>query len=327
MGRSRRILALAVVGMLLGSAPPARAANCAGTSVGRTPLNDLGAGTYQGVQGGLYPGGANVRPAHHEALGQALARTVVPRNPAGLPDPATGKIVFLSIGMSNTNQESSACATLAAPDPLRHPNVRFVNGAQGGQDARRIADPNAAYWAYVDGRLTASQATPAQVQTVWLKEAVAGPSGGFPAAAREFEGFLRTIAQILQTRFPNLRLAYLSSRIYAGYASTGLNPEPYAYENGFSVKWLIQSQIDGTYPLVEPMRGVVAPWLSWGPYLWADGLNARSDGLVWLCSDLAADGTHPSGAGAQKVGSVLREFVRNDTTASIWYRYAGSPPA
>ena len=39
--------------------------------------------------------------------------------------------------------------------------------------------------------------------------------------------------------------ATLSSRIYAGYAVTPLNPEPYAYESAFSVRGLIQQQMAG----------------------------------------------------------------------------------
>jgi len=36
------------------------------TSVGLIPLTDLGAGTYQGFQGGLYPGGTNEPPAAYQ---------------------------------------------------------------------------------------------------------------------------------------------------------------------------------------------------------------------------------------------------------------------
>ena len=52
--------------------------------------------------------------------------------------------------------------------------------------------------------------------------------------------------QIAKTRFPNLKIAYLSSRIYAGYADTNLSPEPEAYQGGFAVKWLIADQINGS---------------------------------------------------------------------------------
>jgi hypothetical protein len=74
-----------------------------------------------------------------------------------------------------------------------------------------------------------------------------------------------------------------------------LNPEPYAYDSGLAVKWLIEAQIrqmqtpDGH---IDDRAGnlnyhTVAPWLAWGPYLWADGLNPRSDGLVWKPNDEA----------------------------------------
>ena len=45
---------------------------------------------------------------------------------------------------------------------------------------------------------------------------------------------MATILNMAKERYPNLRVAYLSSRIYAGYATTPLNPEPYAYESAFS---------------------------------------------------------------------------------------------
>ena len=37
-------------------------------------------------------------------------------------------------------------------------------------------------------------------------------------------------------RFPNLRIAYLARRIYAGYPVTPLNPEPYVGDSGFGTR-------------------------------------------------------------------------------------------
>jgi hypothetical protein len=123
-------------------------------------------------------------------------------------------------------------------------------------------------------------------------------------------------------RFPNLRIAYLGSRIYAGYADTPLNPEPYAYEGAFVVRWLIQDQIKGDRALnYDPARGPVnSPLLLWGPYLWGDGMTPRkADGLVWTRDDLASDGTHPSESGRQKVADLLLKFFKTDANAKMWF--------
>ena len=96
-----------------------------------------------------------------------------------------------------------------------------------------------------------------------------------------------------------------------------MNPEPYAYESGFSVRWTIEDQLSGAleYDGASPS----SPWISWGPYLWADGTTPRSDGLTWSCSDFGSDGTHPSDAGRRKVAELLLSFFRSDATAREWY--------
>ncbi|MBE2197637.1 MAG: hypothetical protein IAE79_03435 [Anaerolinea sp.] len=48
------------------------------SSVGLTPLTELGRGTYHGAQGGLYPGGSNKRPSAHEAAGIEIAEGIRP---------------------------------------------------------------------------------------------------------------------------------------------------------------------------------------------------------------------------------------------------------
>src|ERR1043166_6910032 len=84
----------------------ATAQNCSRTSVGYPPINDLGTGTWRGAIGGLYPGGANSRPAAHDAAGLNIAQHIQPLNGNGAVDTANGKIVWLSVGMSNTTFEA-----------------------------------------------------------------------------------------------------------------------------------------------------------------------------------------------------------------------------
>ncbi len=300
-----------------------------GRPIGLTPLTDL-AGRYKGEDGGLYGGGLNAPPARH--LGSALraASMIQPLDSNGHPS-TTGRIVLVSIGMSNTTQEFRRFMALTSRDEARSPAVVVVDGAQGGMDAAAWLDPdrknrrtNQTTWEFLEAQLERAGVTPRQVQVAWIKQATAGPhrEGEFPGHAQKLARRLGEIVGRAKQRCANLRLAYLSSRIYAGYATSRLNPEPYAYESAFSVRWLIQRQIRGDKALnFDPDRGVVrAPVILWGPYLWADGEKGRAvDDLTWSRDDLAGDGTHPSDSGRQKVAGLLLTFFKNDPTAKPWF--------
>ncbi len=332
---------LLAVALALAMSPAGRA-SAGGSSTGLTPLNDLGAGTYLGFQGGLYENGTNAVPAGHAAAGLAQAAAVQPLDTNGAAS-ATGKVVLLSVGMSNTTQEfcsgNSAlpCSSWtfmgqAAVDPrVNHETLAVVNGAAGGQSAAtwdELSDPN--YDRVRDTRLAPQGLSEQQVQAAWVKVANPGPNSSLPsptADAYTLEMQMGNIVRVMKMRYPNLRLVFLSSRIYAGYATTTLNPEPYAYQSGFSVKWLVQAQVDqmrNNGVPVDPRAGDLnygggAPWVAWGPYLWADGLVPRSDGLVWLQADLQPDGTHPSPSGQEKVGTMLLDFFTSSPFVRSWF--------
>jgi hypothetical protein len=291
---------------------------------GLVPLTEMtGDQRYKGRDGGLYGGGRNDPPPAHRAAALAAAASVVPLDASGHPA-ADGKIVLLSVGMSNTTQEFSRFIELAERDPARSPRVVLVDGAQGGQTAAAWARASdSPIWRTVDARLRAAHVTPAQVEVVWLKQANARPTEPFPAHAEKLAADLATIATLLHEKFPHLRIAYLSSRIYGGYATSPLNPEPYAYEGAFAVRDVIRRQIDGDTALnFDPAKAAVrAPLLLWGPYLWADGLTPRkADGLVWKREDVREDGTHPSATtGRTKVAEQLLTFLKTDPTAKTWF--------
>jgi hypothetical protein len=321
----RSFLVAALFLFVVAAASPPRtpalpAINCDRDSTGLIPLNDLGPSLYLGAQGGLYPSGSNQRPAGHTASGLSIANSIEPLDTLGFPDP-NGRVVLISIGMSNTTQEFQTFIPKANADPARNPRLLIVDCAVGGQPANVIRNPNAAYWDSVSARLRRAGSSPAQVQVAWLKQANARPTGGFPASAETLRGNLAAIARILKRNLPNLSLTYVTSRIYAGYATTNLNPEPYAYESGFAVKWLIESQIAGVDSLnFDPALGPVqASWLSWGPYLWADGMEPRSDVLVWPCSYFASDGTHPAAGARNLVADNLLAFFKRDETTAPWF--------
>ena len=272
------------------------------------PLTDLGKGMYKGEQGGLYPGGANTPPKAHLAEGIKRAREIAKRE-------ASGKVALISIGMSNTTMEFSTFVKTAAGDASIQPNLAIVDCAQSGRGADTTAKPDAPFWQVCQERLQAAGIAPAQVAVAWIKQAYGRPTEPFPAEPKKMQGYLLATVHNLHDKFRNLRIVYFSSRIYAGYANTDLNPEPHAYEGAFAVKWLIAAQIAGD-PELKYDR---APWLAWGPYLWADGVKPRSDGLTWVRSELGNDGTHPSPAGREKVTKMLLEFFKRDATARPWF--------
>lgn len=277
-----------------------------------TPLTDLGSAQYLGFAGGLYPHGKNSPPSRYEDAGVTLGATVQPVDREGNPS-TFGNIAMISIGMSNASREFSEFIRLADADPRKNPSLVMVDAARNGAAATEIAVPFGDYWRHVDCQLQRCEVTPAQVQVVWLKTVIPREPRGFPENARRLQRALRSIVEILRTKFSQLKLVYVSNRIYSGYSETDLHPEPLAYESAFAVKWLIEEHIN------NPSPDSSMPWISWGPYLWADGMTPRGDGLIWERGDFEPDGVHPSAQGALKVATKLFEFFESDPSAQSWF--------
>jgi hypothetical protein len=300
------------------------------------PLNDLGTGKYKGFVGGLYENGSNEIPKDHAADGVALASQV---------KPVRGKFVLLSDGMSNATIEWRAFEEIEARDGrINHSSMVVLDGAKGAMTACfwRFATENPVekgcrapraipnqYDRIRDEVLKPAGLAEDQVEAIWLKNADPRPTVALPAADAEayvYEREIGEMARAARMRYPNLKLIFISSRVYAGYAAVPLNPEPYAYEYGFSVKWAIQAQVEQMRSgKVDPIAGDldykkgVAPFILWGPYLWADGEAARSDGLTWKASEFQGDGTHPNKEGVEKVGRMLVDFFMGSPEAG-WFR-------
>lgn len=335
------------------------------------PLTDLGPKAYKGFEGGLYPNGSNRVPAEHAAAGMRLAREVRPLDAEGRPHP-NGKIVLTSIGMSNSADEFGLFMRVARTSPnVNNTNVVILNGAFGGfttcyWESANGAPPCSMHSENQFDRVHNSVLWPAgvseqQVQVVWILEANGGPgiqgcgknrfqpckplcdpqtkgceNDPLYTEALRYEAQLGRILRAAKIRWPNLRLAFLSSRIYAGYAKVPISPEPFAYEYGFSVKWLIEAQIKQMQTgSVDPVAGDLnyakgeAPWIAWGPYVWADGDSPRLDGLVWCngqenapCQgrvEFQPDGTHPNALGQRKVADILKDFFLQSPFSSPWF--------
>lgn len=281
-----------------------------------TPLTDLGtAERYENQDGGLYGNGRNTPPdGHRRAAEQQLAQ-IRPLDAGGQPA-ATGIIGFVSLSMSNATQEFARFKQVADASPLKSPHVRIVDCAQGGQAMAEWAAADARPWQVTRERLAAAQVSPAQVQVAWVKLANKSPAGSLEEHGRKLERDTLALLHHARALFPNLRVAYLGSRTYGGYAVSALNPEPYAYESAFPARWLILRQTQGDAELALTRT----PLLLWGPYLWADGVRGRkTDSLVWTREDFVADGVHPSDSGRQKVADLLLTFLTTDSLAKSWF--------
>jgi PKD repeat protein len=278
---------------------------------------------YNGYEGGLYPNGTDTPPAATEAYAESLALQIQPLDTSGHVDLTRGRIVMLAIGFSNAEMEFGKFKDLVLNDPTRNPKLVVVNGAQGGRDVDFWTNPSSITWRNVNHDLSANGLTPAQVQVAWVKMAEKYPykDGVFPANAEHLQSEIEDVARNLTRLYPNIKIAYLSTRTHAYTTSLlSANPEPYAYETGFAVKWAIQDQINGTGNLnYNPAHGpVVAPLLLWGPYIWATN-TPRSDGFTWLESDVRPDKVHPSARGETKVADQLLAFFKTDPTTAPWF--------
>jgi len=277
----------------------------------------------------LYPNGSNAMPAGHRSAGETIAASLQPLNARGNVDLANGKIVVVAEGFSNTNDEMIRfLQAFYSSNPAVNPKLQIKN----------FAEPGCNLICWLDKGVGTVDP---QVQIVIMKHSNNVPqnANGAPkvpnqpfmtAASKRFPNHARVTKEQLKTRilevkkkYPNLKLLYLTSRIYGGWSC---NPaaasyrEPVAYEEGFSVKWLIESQILGTDSTLNfSGPNAKAPWLAWGPYIW-DSTWPQN----WYRDDV-----HSCTTGQLVVAQKWFDFLRQDGTSRTWFRdnVAPSTPA
>ena len=313
------------------------------TTPSLVPLTDMGASTYFGFPGGLYPGG-NVMPQAHADAGQAAAAAVEPLDANGDPSPE-GKYVLVSVGHSNTElifcdtpqviplcpNYSFKAQAMADPDVDRT-NLAIVRGGCCGGGAESMQSFHDSDYVRIHERLSSVGLNELQVQVVWAQISSDEEPTFLPdsyALAHRLVRLMGGVMRTLRIRYPNLRLVFLEGGTYGGYSRRGR--EPSNYELGFAMKWLIQAQIDqmangGT--IVDERAGdlnynTAVPWIGWGPYLWADGVNPRSDGISWPRTDYQ-DPVHLGPRGVEKAADLLLTFFKTSSQARCWFVTGGT---
>jgi hypothetical protein len=342
------------------------------TTFAATPLTDFGAGQlYLNLFPGLLYNGSNTPDALHDNDGRMAASQVQPLDRNGNPA-IDGVIGWVGIGSTNlttelctsnfiTSRNARQCNPTTFFDqanklPNINPSLVLADCAATGLAISNWLNLSSGGWSGCLGtRLPAYGLTAAQVEVVTINDddgvtnspslsTISGSScSSVPTPATDpdacvYESNLAQLVRLLKTVFPNLKQIFFEPHTYCGYGSA----EPLCYENGFALKWLIQSQVDeleGTSDLAganDALAGSVnyasAAWMGWGPYLWAAGATPRLDGQTWPPDDFEFDGSSTSqcwyygiNCGRQHDADLMMAFYITSPYTAPWF--LGTPGA
>jgi hypothetical protein len=169
------------------------------------------------------------------------------------------------------------------------------------------------------------------VQVVWLMNAFAYVDDDLPFPLHVPVGAdaWTDVLRLLHSKFPNLKLAFVSPLYSQAYSDGAPSDEPYYFEQAFAVRELIARQLAGAPELnYDPARGKVeAPWVDWGPYFWSDAEEPRTDGLSIVCADISRDGQHLEPSGKRKLGERLAQFLKSHRACTRWAVAKGTTPS
>lgn len=285
------------------------------------PLNDLGTGSFQGYQGGLYPGGKNNPSGTYANDLLSTSNSIVPIDVLGNSAPTNGYIVFISLGGSTGGKNMTALIDKTKDNPLTNSRLKLMNGNQPAQRATLsgIADPNNIYWAHVSQILSGHKSSFKQVQLVYLETDDGVTTSKFPDRPNIIKGKIEACMRTMLKKFPNLKLVYLLGRTRTfSNTKTPWNTEPAPYEFGWACKWAIEDQINGVPGTEYKGANKVAPMATWGFYQWADSLPRTTDKFYWRFSE-TKDGLHANEAGQDTLSKRFQNFLLTDPYANIWY--------
>jgi hypothetical protein len=259
-----------------------------------------------------------------------------------LPAAQGGRIVFLSMGFSNTNGkwclrgsvDGVTCNSWSfmgrwrTNGQMRQPvdGLQIFNGTTKGGTTPKWDDPADLEYENIANALAAQGLSPLQVQALYVEIVLPNAFISLPDTNADMYKLVQAAGnqmRAIKVRYPNTRQVYISPRDYAGYSKGMLSREPFAYESAFAVKWLIQAQITQLATgVVDTLAGdldlSVAPWLTWGPYLWATS-TPRADGLFWLISHFdTKDGVHFSKSGETKASGWMMGWFNASPFSMCW---------
>ncbi|MBX7153416.1 MAG: T9SS type A sorting domain-containing protein [Bacteriodetes bacterium] len=300
--------------------------NCENDSTGLIPLVDLQGKQWRGFTGGLYYNGLNTRPADHKNKALQQAAAIKPLDGNGMQS-ATGKIVWIGVGASNPRTEFLRFSNQIDTMGKKNPALKLINTCIGGQGIQKMNVATDNYWKQAEKQLADSGLTNKQVQIAWIEtDNTQTADTTFPKAAETLRDEFRTLLQTMRTLYPNLKLCYITARAYSGFVDLDAGAtvgrgllHPRDYYNGWSIKMLIEKQMNGDAEYAFEGALATIPFITWGSYHWTDGSKQRNDGFSIQCStDVGGDGLHLSEAGEVKMGAQMFAYFTTDETTAPW---------
>lgn len=306
--------------------------DCTNDSLEALPLMELGAAYYYSYQGGLFPGGSNADPNPHLTNGKNISKSIKPRNSAGEVDYVNGDVILLGIGPSvasdpyNEWKETQRDLDWPGTNPCLQVKGNFI----GGKNTSEMLDIGGTYWSNFSSGLDAKAIEPEQVQIAWMLLMSNTDSMDLDYYIDTVTKEYIQIIQNLQTILPNLQQIFISGVHYTGYTSQyhhryNYIVEPFGYWSNLVVKNVIGLQINGDTRLDYLGEDKVAPFITWGPYFWADGITPRaSDDLSWQChyfrDDTIGGGFHLKDEYKYLEGDLIDDFFNTNAISRIWYK-------
>ncbi len=276
------------------------------------PLNDPDTFTYQGFRSGLYPWGNVLIENEYKTDYINISKTITTLGKTGLPS-AKGKTVILGIGGSHAYGIYNGIKNAWLTDPLFGKKLVFANAGTGGKDLPDILDPAASYWSRINKILDSNRVTSSQVQVIFVIEDDFVNKDTTIQRIFTLRDQMISLLETIRPKYPNCKIIYFADRGYAGYSTLTKYDEPKGYLNGWAVKFLVDEYINGLIP--------ETPFINWFEYYWANGTEARWDGLTYLQSDFVApEFAHLTIQKANTLGAATHLKLKADIGFSNWYK-------
>ncbi len=287
------------------------------------PLTDLGNNTYKGFSGGKYRNGNNTLNGTYLNDALLLSSQVKPLDVNGNVN-ANGKIVMVGVGASNPRTEFAALQRQYDSFGNKNPNLILANTCIGGQGVQKMNIPSDNYWVQAQKTFDSMGIDFNQVQIAWVEtDNTQDGDTLFPRAPMNLISDLKQLMETMKLKFPNLKLCYFSARAYAGWASGGVGKglsHPRDYYNGWAIKWMIDSASNQNPNFNYKGNQANIPMPLYGTYNWTNAEQQRQDGFSIDCAtDIGNDGLHLSALGENKIGNLMFNFFKNDTSSKSWF--------